>query len=103
MNQSHATAQFFYDPDRLLDTLIQRLNLRHDADLSRALEVAPPMISKIRHRKFAISASLLIRMHEVSLLSVAELRMLMGDRRAKYRISRLHFKPGRDARSAGTS
>jgi hypothetical protein len=94
MNQNHVLATFYYDPDRLLDTLIQRLNLRHDADLSRALEVAPPMISKIRHRKFAVSASLLIRMHEVSLLTVGELRTLMGDRRAKYRISRVHFKPG---------
>ena len=31
-----------YDPNRLLDTLIQHLNLKNDAALSRALEVAPP-------------------------------------------------------------
>ncbi|MEN3295262.1 MAG: hypothetical protein V7642_4515 [Burkholderiales bacterium] len=85
--------QLDYDPDRLLDTLIYRLNLKNDAGLSRALEVAPPMISKIRHRKFAVSASLLIRMHEVSHLSIKELRFLMGDRRSKFRISGTQFKP----------
>jgi hypothetical protein len=85
--------QLDYDPDRLLDTLIYRLNLKNDAGLSRALEVAPPMISKIRHRKFAVSASLLIRMHEVSQLSIKELRFLMGDRRSKFRISGTQFKP----------
>jgi hypothetical protein len=97
MNQDHDFdfSDSCYDPDHLLDALIQRLGLRHDADLSRALEVAPPMISKIRHRRFGVSASLLIRMHEVTLLGIGELRLLMGDRRAKFRISRLHFKPGR--------
>jgi hypothetical protein len=88
-----------YDPDRLLDTLIYRLNLKNDASLSRALEVAPPMISKIRHRRFAVSASLLIRMHEVSQLSIKDLRALMGDRRAKYRISGTQFKPNAPAQA----
>ena len=41
-----------YDPNRLLDTLIRHLNLKNDAALSRALEVAPPVISKIRHFGF---------------------------------------------------
>ena len=71
-----------YDPNRLLDTLIQHLNLKNDAALSRALEVAPPVISKIRHHRLPVGASLLIRMHEVSELSIKELRRLMGDRRA---------------------
>ena len=82
-----------YDPNRLLDTLIQHLNLKNDAALSRALEVAPPVISKIRHHRLPVGASLLIRMHEVSELSIKELRRLMGDRRAKFRISDKQFKP----------
>ena len=40
-----------YDPNNLLDTLIKQLHLKNDAALSRALEVAPPVISKIRHRR----------------------------------------------------
>ena len=35
-----------YDPNNLLDTLIKQLHLKNDAALSRALEVAPPVISK---------------------------------------------------------
>ncbi|MDB5992571.1 MAG: hypothetical protein JWQ10_3974 [Herbaspirillum sp.] len=82
-----------YDPDRLLDALIEKLHLKNDAALSRALEVAPPVISKIRHRRLPVGASLLIRMHEVSDLSIRDLRILMGDRREKYRISDKQFKP----------
>ncbi len=82
-----------YDPDQLLASLIGRLNLKNDAALSRALEVSPPVISTIRHRRLPVKASLLIRMHEVSTLSIAELRSLMGDRRGKFRISDKHFKP----------
>lgn len=90
-HKMHSTQR--YDPDQLLASLIGRLNLKNDAALSRALEVSPPVISKIRHRRLPVTASLLIRMHEVSTLSIAELRSLMGDRRGKFRISDKHFKP----------
>lgn len=82
-----------YDPDRLLDTLIQQLGLKNDAALARALEVAPPVISKIRHRRLPVGASLLIRMHEVSDLTIRDLRYLMGDRRQKFRLSDAQGKP----------
>lgn len=82
-----------YDPDRLLDGLISMLKLKNDAALARALEVAPPVISKIRHRRLPVGASLLIRMYEISDLSIGELRALMGDRRKKFRISDKQFKP----------
>ena len=84
----------------LADALIEKLNLKNDAALSRALEVAPPVISKIRHRRLPVGASLLIRMHEVSDLSIKDLRILMGDRRDKFRISDKQFKP-KDAPSTG--
>lgn len=90
---SKLLAKDTYDPDKLLDALIERMGLKNDAALSRALEVAPPQISKIRHRRLPIGASLLIRMHEESGLSIRELRDLMGDRREKQRISAAHFKP----------
>lgn len=96
MNQVTETKpaeQFQYDPNNLLESLIERLNLKNDAALSRALEVAPPLISKIRHRRLPVGASLLIRMHEVSQLSIRDLRQLMGDRRTKFRISDKQFKP----------
>lgn len=75
-----------FDPNHLLDILRSRLHLKNDAELSRVLEVAPPVISKIRHRRLPVGASMLIRMHEVSELSIKELRLLMGDRCDKFRI-----------------
>ena len=89
-------SQESYNPNHLLDTLLDRLKLKNDAALSRILEVAPPVISKIRHRRLPIGASLLIRMHEVTDLSIRELRDLMGDRRTKYRLSDAQGKPKLD-------
>ncbi|MDB5770735.1 MAG: hypothetical protein V7606_2581 [Burkholderiales bacterium] len=98
MNEPTATPhelieQPSYDPNRLLDALIEKMNLKNDAALSRLLEVAPPVISKIRHRRLPVGASLLIRMHEATDMSIRELRDLMGDRRTKYRLSDAQGKP----------
>ena len=76
MDKHPLVSQEGYDPNRLLDALIQKLGLKNDAALSRALEVRPPVISKIRHRTLPVGASLLIRMHEVTDLSIRELREL---------------------------
>ena len=99
----HALAsQESYNPNHLLDILLGKMQLKNDAALSRLLEVAPPVISKIRHHRLPVGASLLIRMHEVSDLSIRDLRYLMGDRRAKFRISDKQFKPkDKDSNGAG--
>jgi hypothetical protein len=76
-----------YDPNNLLDALHANLRLKNDAALARLLEVNPPVISKIRHRRTSVGGALLIRIHEVTGLSVSDLRFLMGDRRQKYRFS----------------
>lgn len=101
MTQHTLTSQESYNPNHLLDVLIERLNLKNDAALCRALEVAPPVISKIRHRSLPVGASMLIRMHEVSQMSVRELRDLMGDRRTKYRLSNVQGKPKPAAATSG--
>ncbi|NEX63535.1 hypothetical protein [Noviherbaspirillum galbum] len=87
MTTSQAPQEINYDPNRLLDSLIEDLNLKNDAALSRVLEVAPPLISKIRHRRLPVGSAMLLRMHEVTNLSIKELRERMGDRRQKHRIS----------------
>lgn len=92
-NSVEPTEELQYDPNRLLDALIENLRLKNDAALSRALEVAPPVISKVRHQRLPVSAALLIRMHEVSGLTIRDLRFLMGDRRQKYRMSDSQGKP----------
>ena len=78
--ETHTSKPEKYDPN-------------NDAALSRALEVAPPVISKIRHGRLPVGASLLIRMQEISNMSIRELREMMGDRRNKFRISDKQFKP----------
>jgi hypothetical protein len=67
-----------YNPNRLLDAIITKLELKNDAALSRVLEVAPPVISKIRHHTLPVGATILIRMHETSDFSIRELRELMA-------------------------
>lgn len=66
-----------YDPNRVLDAILTKLKLKNDVALARALDVAPPVISKVRHNVLPIGATLLLRMHEVSDFSIRELRRLM--------------------------
>ena len=93
MAEHALSSQESYNPNHLLDFLLEKMTLKNDAALSRKLEVAPPVISKIRHRRLPIGASLLIRMHEVTGMSIRDLRDLMGDRRTKYRLSDAQGKP----------
>lgn len=86
-----------YEPNNLLDELRLRLNLKNDSALSTVLEVGRPIISRIRHHRLPVGAAVLIRMHETSGLSIAELRDLMGDRRAKFRFSEADGRPNSQA------
>lgn len=63
-----------YNANPLIDHLIGFLNLKNDAALSRVLEVAPPVISKIRHHNLPVGASMLIKMHEVTDLPIKTLK-----------------------------
>lgn len=67
-----------YTPDIFIELLIKTMVLKNDAALSRRLEVAPPVISKIRHSQLPIGASLLLRAHEESNLPIAELKAAAG-------------------------
>ena len=97
----HALAsQESYNPNHLLDILLGKMQLKNDAALSRMLEVAPPVISKIRHHRLPVGASLLIRMHEVTGMSIRDLRDLMGDRRTKYRLSDAQGRPKAEDKAA---
>jgi hypothetical protein len=94
------SSQESYNPNHLLDILLGKMQLKNDAALSRLLEVAPPVISKIRHHRLPVGASLLIRMHEVTGMSIRDLRDLMGDRRTKYRLSDAQGRPKPEEKAA---
>lgn len=85
-NRARVSTNDSFNTGRLLDGLIVHLELKNDAALARALELAPPMISKLRHRTLPVSAAVLVRMHEVSRLSIRDLRLLMGDQRRRFGI-----------------
>lgn len=61
-----------------LDLLLNTMTLKNDAALSRVLEVAPPVISKIRHGHLPVGASMLISAHEESGLSIREMKTVLG-------------------------
>lgn len=67
-----------YKPNALLDFAIEALNLKNDAALARALEVAPPQISMVRHRLRPIGPTLLLKLHDLTALSAKELRRIAG-------------------------
>lgn len=69
-----------YAPERLLNEVRATLDLKSDAALCRVLDVEPPVISKVRNKKTPIGALLLIRIHEVSNLSIHDLRRSMFKR-----------------------
>lgn len=60
-----------------LDLLLATMTLKNDAGLSRVLEVAPPVISKIRHGRLPVGATLLISAHEESGLSIKEMKAIL--------------------------
>lgn len=74
-----------FDPGHMLDHLRYRFRLKNDASLCRLLEVTPPLLSKIRHRKRSVCPGLIIRIHEVTGIRIHDLRVMMGDRRARMR------------------
>jgi len=68
------TAKAAENGNALLDSIIARQKLKNDAQLCRLLEVQPPVISKLRHGHVPIGASLLIRIHEETGMSIRELK-----------------------------
>lgn len=73
-----------FNPNFLLDKLIQMLGVTSDRALATLLEVQPGTLSNIRRGKRAVGATLLLSMHEVTGLPTSALRDLMGDRRARH-------------------
>jgi hypothetical protein len=76
MSQARALEPARFVPNPLLDTLIERMHLKNDAELCRVLEVQPPIISKIRHGKLNVGATIPLRMHEKSNIPIRELKEL---------------------------
>jgi transcriptional regulator with XRE-family HTH domain len=60
----------------LIESLKKLHNLKNDAALSRALGVAPPLISKVKSGVLTIGDSLLIKIHDAFDMPIKEIRAL---------------------------
>lgn len=98
-----------FDPNRLFDALLRTLNLEGDEALAQILGLSPDLLFGIRRGRVTPGAALLIRINEKCGISVRELRQMMGDRRAQYRLDdnrpvweetagRAQALPGRESR-----
>lgn len=64
----------------LLDDVAAKMVCKNDAALSRLLEVAPPVISKMRHNHLKVGATLMLRIHLLAphLFPIAAIRQLLA-------------------------
>jgi hypothetical protein len=79
-----------YDPNHLLDVVMYHLGLKSDGALALHLKLARAVIHNIRARRTPVSATITLLLHHATGLSVDDLRALMGDRRAKFRLATCH-------------
>nr|WP_314630824.1 hypothetical protein [uncultured Noviherbaspirillum sp.] len=82
-----------YDSNHLLDSILDELHLPDDAALCEALDVDESVISDLRELRREVDAALLIRMHELTDISIAGLRNILGDRRRKSRFAAEENQP----------
>jgi hypothetical protein len=67
-----------YDPNGLLDEVSRKLGVKNDAALSRAFDVAPPVVSKLRHQRMNVGPSIILKCHEIAGLSLPTIRSFIG-------------------------
>lgn len=60
----------------ILDELQKRFDIKNDRQLSIKLGVAAPVISRLRNGKSKVSAEMMIAIHEVFGLPIAEIKEL---------------------------
>lgn len=61
---------------KLLDELQNRFEIKNDRQLAAKLGVSTPVMSRVRNGKCAVSADIIIRIHEVFGLPIAEIKGL---------------------------
>jgi len=83
-----------YDSNHLLDSILDKLHLPDDAALCEALDVDESVITDLREMRREVDAALLIRMHELTDISIVGLRNILGDRRRRARFAAEENQPG---------
>ena len=86
-------ASEIYTPELFIDRLIRRLGLRSSSALARKVGLSPSVISKVRHRRLAVSGEILLKIHEATEIPIRELRRMMGDTRPNFSPVKLQLSP----------
>ena len=68
-----------YKPHALFDFLHEACELKSDAELSRALGVAPATVSRIRSGVYKVTADIILTIHKQTGLTVEEIELLIGE------------------------
>lgn len=76
-----------YTPDALLDELKARFKLTSDARLAKKLNVSNQIIKSIRRKHSTITGTILIKVQEITNGNMTKIRLTMGDRRRRLRVS----------------
>lgn len=63
-----------------MDLVIERLRLKNDAALSRALNVQSPVVSKMRANTLGIGPTHIIRFHELTDMPIREIKERLGQK-----------------------
>jgi len=64
--------------NRLLDTIIKSQQLKNDAALARWLDITAPQISKLRHGRMPLGATVILSIHEAFDMPIREIKALAG-------------------------
>jgi hypothetical protein len=70
-----------YSPSDLIDHLKALYNLKNDLSFSKTFGFSPAHISKLRHKKTIVSPHFLLRIHDISQISISDLKKMMKDNR----------------------
>jgi len=81
----------------LLDLAADMIKAKNDAQLARGLEVAAPVISKVRHARLPVGAALVIKLHLATGMAVREIKTFIthGPQQVVKPQTRLTVHPGR--------
>lgn len=64
-------------PHAVLDAVLHMTSCKSDAELCRLLDISPPILSRVRSKKLAVSSNIILAIHEKTHMSVANIRRLM--------------------------
>ena len=68
-----------YNPKALIAHVKKALGIKKDSELVRLVGFNASVISKVRHKRKLLSAELLLAFHDLSGLSIKEMKQIMGD------------------------